>query len=83
MDVWLPKYIFEPRGMSPWISRSEEAERILQKGITEMEIFSESVSLDDLISGQAAAHWKREILSYRLHLLDERVEVVPKSVVHR
>lgn len=81
MDAWLPKYIFEPRGMSAWISRSEEAERILQKGILEGEIFAEAVSLDDLISGQAATRWKREILSYRLHLLTERGEVVPKKRV--
>ena len=43
--------------------------------------FSESVSLDDLISGQAAARWKRDILSYRLHLLSECGEVVPKKRV--
>lgn len=45
------------------------------------EDFSEPVSLDDLLSGQAAARWKREILSYRLHLLTERGEVVPKKRV--
>ena len=81
MDAWLPKYIFEPRGMSAWISRSEDVEGILQKGIAEAEIFSEAVSLDDLISGQAAARWKREILSYRLHLLSERGEIIPKKRV--
>lgn len=58
MEAWLPKYIFEPRGMSARISRSEDAERILQKGIAE-----------------------GEILSYRLHLLTEHGEVVPKKRV--
>ena len=50
-------------------------------GIAEMEIFSESVSLDDLLSGQAATLWKRKILSYRLHLLTKRGETVPKKRV--
>lgn len=47
----------------------------------EGEIISDSVSLDDLISGQAATRWKCEILSCRLHLLTERGEVVPKKRV--
>ena len=58
-------------------------ERVLQKGIENGEIFAESVSLDDLISRQATVRWKHEILSYRLHLLTERGEVVPKSVFWR
>lgn len=56
-------------------------ERVLQKGIENGEIFAESVSLDDLISRQATVRWKHEILSYRLHLLTERGEVVPKKRV--
>lgn len=34
-----------------------------------------------MISGRAEARWKCEILSYRLYLLTERGEVVPKKRV--
>lgn len=81
MDAWLPAYNKEPRGTNLWISRSDIAENIIRAGVKDGSIHVDSISVNDVIASQNTLRWKREVLKYRLLLLERRGEMYPRKRV--
>jgi len=81
MDAWLTRYNKEPLGTNLWISRSYLVDELIDAGISDGSLLVDKVSVDDVIAAQNTLRWKREVLKYRLLLLEERGEVYPRKRV--
>jgi hypothetical protein len=81
MDAWLPKYTSEPRGTSLWICRTPLAAGILSRGETEGTLQVDPVGIQEIIASQNTLHWKRDMLEYRLLLMERNGEQCPKKRV--
>lgn len=69
MDAWIPACSQEPRGTSIWLSRSPLADEILREGVVSGDLTTFPVSVQEMIVGQSAVRWKKDLLDYRLKLL--------------
>jgi len=81
MDAWLTRYNKEPRGTNLWISRSYLVDELIAAGINDGSLLVDTVSVDDVITSQNTLRWKREVLKYRLLLLEEKGEIYPQKRV--
>jgi hypothetical protein len=81
MDAWLTRYNKEPRGTNLWISRSYLVNELIDAGINDGSLLVDAVSIDEVIAAQNTLHWKREVLKYRLLLLERKGEVYPRKRV--
>lgn len=74
MDAWLPVYSQELRGISLWISRSPLVYQIFTNGITSNSLEGNICGVDQILHSANSLRWKRDMLSYRLHLMQENGE---------
>ncbi len=81
MDAWLTRYKKEPRGTNLWISRSYLVNKLIAAGINDGSLLIDTIPIDDVIASQKALRWKREVLKYRLLLLEEIGEMYPRKRV--
>lgn len=81
MDAWLTRYNKEPRGTNLWISRSCLVNELIAAGISNGSLLVDAVSIDEVIASQNTLRWKREVLKYRLFLLERKKEVYPRKRV--
>ncbi|MDE2518216.1 MAG: Coenzyme F420 hydrogenase/dehydrogenase, beta subunit C-terminal domain [Methanocorpusculum sp.] len=81
MDAWLPEYSQELRGTSLWISRSPLVDQIFIDGITSNSLEGNICGVDLILRSANQLCWKREMLSYRLHLMQENGEHPPAKRV--
>lgn len=79
MDAWLTRYNKEPRGTNLWISRSYLADKLIAAGIHDGSLLVDTISVDDVVASQNTFRWKRDVLKYRLLLLEKRGEVYPRK----
>lgn len=79
MDAWIPSCAQEPRGTSIWLSRTQLAEKILQEGVHSGNLMEFPVSISEMIAGQSAVRWKKDLLEYRLKLLKMQGKHLPYS----
>lgn len=77
MDAWLPEYSQELRGTSLWISRSPLVDRIFADGIASIALEGYLCGIDHILRSANQLRWKREMLSYRLTLMQENGEHPP------
>jgi len=81
MDAWLARYNKEPRGTNLWISRSYLVDEIIAAGIDDGSLLVDNISVEDVVASQNTFRWKREVLKYRLLLLERKGEVYPQKRV--
>ena len=73
MDAWLPEYARDPAGTSIVVTRSGQAEAIVQHGIAEGRLCLTKIPLDKVLQSQTGAiALKRRALAKRLWLADTR-----------
>ena len=67
MDAWLPQYIKDGKGISLFLTRSEELDAIVKKSIETAELVADEVSETELIDSQAGGiRHRRRGLKFRL-----------------
>lgn len=81
MDAWLSEYNEEPRGVSLYISRNTLADELLNDGKLKHVLQVEDIPIEKVIQAQDSLFWKRDLLRYRLTLMQERGEIVLKKRV--
>ena len=81
MDAWLPEYGNEPRGTSLWVARTPLAEQILNDGVSSGNLDAGPISIEKVIQAQDSIFWKRDLLRYRLTLMQDAGEQWPKKRV--
>lgn len=82
MDAWLPEYSRDSMGTSLMLVRSPEILAIIQEGMDKKEINVSKISVEKVIQSQAGViDVKREQLSYRLYLTEQKERKVPKKRV--
>ena len=78
MDAWLPQYSKrEAKGTSICLIRSEIAKNILDSD----GLVLKSIPIKWVIASQTSLHWKRDLLSYRLSLMEKEGAYHPKKRV--
>ncbi len=73
--------IKEPRGTNLWISRLYLVDEIIAAGIDDGSLLVDNISVEDVVASQNTFRWKREVLKYRLLLLERKGEVYPQKRV--
>lgn len=81
-DAWLPEYINDSLGTNVIVVRNKEVDSIIKDAIDEKRLKLDALSAAKIYESQAGGfRHRREGLSYRLHLKQERNEWVPKKRV--
>jgi len=81
MDAWNLRYRKEPRGTNLWISRNNLVNDLITAGVNDGSILVDNISVDEVITAQNTLRWKREVLKYRLLLLEKKGEIFPRKRV--
>jgi len=69
MDAWLPPYMYDSRGTSIALVRSNLVDRIIRNGVTEGRLALSRISVDQVLASQRSTlYTKRELLAQRLWL---------------
>ena len=81
MDAWLSEYNEEPRGTSLYITRNILADELLNNGVSKHVLQVEDIPIEKVILAQDSLFWKRDLLRYRLTLMQENGENILKKRV--
>ncbi len=72
-DAWLPQYVKDSQGTNILIIRNLELEKIIKRSCTEGELHLDPLTAKEVITSQSSGfEHRREGLSFRLHLADEK-----------